>query len=118
MPFSRVHDNSREIRKVIRIPNRMNPVKSKAEKKPEKRLVPVKKIVMRVMRAGKRPLQGTKLFVRIAISRSLGESMIRQPVTPAALQPNPMHMGMEINAAGVSAFFERTFALWTGSQKC
>ena len=26
------------------------------------------------------------------MSRSRCESMIRQPVTPAALQPNPMHM--------------------------
>ena len=39
---------------------------------------------------GKRPLQGTKLFVRIAISRSRGESITRQAITPAALQPKPM----------------------------
>ena len=41
---------------------------------------------------GKRPLQGTKLFVIIAISRSRGESMIRQPTIPAALHPKPMHI--------------------------
>ena len=41
---------------------------------------------------GNRPLQGTKLLVRMAMSRSRGESMIRQPTTPAALQPKPMHM--------------------------
>lgn len=41
---------------------------------------------------GKRPLQGIKLLVRMATSRSRGESMIRQPVTPTALQPRPMHM--------------------------
>ena len=35
-------------------------------------------------------MQGTKLFVSIASSRSRGESMIRQPTTPAALQPNPI----------------------------
>ena len=40
--------------------------------------------------AGNRPLQGTKLLVSIAISRSLGESMMRQPVIPAALQPKPI----------------------------
>lgn len=40
----------------------------------------------------KRPLQGTKLFVKIAIKRSLGESIIRQPTIPAALHPNPMQM--------------------------
>lgn len=28
----------------------------------------------------------------MAINLSLGESMILQPVTPHALQPNPMHM--------------------------
>lgn len=37
-------------------------------------------------------LQGTKLFVSIAISRSLGESIILQPTQPAALQPNPIHI--------------------------
>ena len=42
---------------------------------------------------GKRPLQGTKLFVRIASSRSRGESMIRHPIIPAALHPKPMGAG-------------------------
>ena len=28
----------------------------------------------------------------MAMSRSLGESMMRQPTIPAALQPKPMHM--------------------------
>ena len=37
-------------------------------------------------------MQGTRLFVRIAISRSRGLSMMRHPMTPAALHPNPMHM--------------------------
>ena len=37
-------------------------------------------------------LHGTKLFVSIAINLSLGESIILHPVTPHALQPNPMHM--------------------------
>ena len=52
---------------------------------------PIKNIVIIAISVGNRPLQGTKLFVMIAIRRSRGESMIRQPVTPAALQPNPMH---------------------------
>ena len=44
-------------------------------------------------RGGKRPLQGTKLLVRMAMSRSRGESMMRQPSHhPAALQPKPMDM--------------------------
>ena len=37
-------------------------------------------------------LQGTKLFVKIAISFSRGESIILVPTIPAALQPNPIHM--------------------------
>ena len=37
-------------------------------------------------------MQGTKELVRMAMSRSLGESMMRQPTIPAALQPKPMHM--------------------------
>lgn len=45
-----------------------------------------------VIRVGNLPLQGTKLLVKIAISLSLGESIILQAITPAALQPNPMHM--------------------------
>jgi len=49
-----------------------------------------KNIVISDMIVGNRPLQGTKLLVRIAIIRSRGESMIRQPVTPTALQPKPM----------------------------
>lgn len=35
---------------------------------------------------------GHEVVVRMAMSRSRGESMIRQPTTPAALQPKPMHM--------------------------
>ena len=44
------------------------------------------------IKVGNLPLQGTKLFVMIAIKRSLGESMMRQPMIPAALHPKPMHM--------------------------
>lgn len=53
---------------------------------------PAMKMEAMAIRVGNLPLQGTKLFVSIATSRSLGESMIRQATTPAALQPNPMHM--------------------------
>ena len=31
-------------------------------------------------------------MVRMAMSRSRGLSMMRQPITPQALQPRPMHM--------------------------
>ena len=42
--------------------------------------------------AGNLPLQGTKLFVITASSCSRFESMMRQPITAAALQPKPMHI--------------------------
>jgi hypothetical protein len=47
---------------------------------------------MRAMRVGKRPLQGTKALVTMAMSRSRGLWMIRHPMTPQALHPNPMHI--------------------------
>ena len=52
---------------------------------------PVKNIAISAIIAGSRPLQGMKLFVMIAISLSLGESIILAPVTPTAPQPIPMH---------------------------
>ena len=70
---------------------------------------PVKNSVIRVTRAGRRPLQGTKLLVRMAMSRSLGESMIRQPVTPAALQPKPIAM--------VRACFPQALQHWKGRSR-
>ena len=65
-------------------------------------MLPTKNIEIMEIMVGKRPLQGTKLLVSIAIIRSLGESMILQPTTPAALQPNPIHM--------VSACFPQVLA--------
>lgn len=52
-------------------------------------------------------MQGTRLFVRIAISRSRGLSMMRHPMTPAALHPNPMHMHapLAVAARPFTAFF-------------
>ena len=49
-------------------------------------------IVINAINVGKRPLQGVKLFVNIAISLSRGESIILQPIIPAALHPNPIHV--------------------------
>lgn len=49
-----------------------------------------------VIRAGNLPLHGTKLFVSIARILSRGESIIRHPTTPAALQPKPIHKDREI----------------------
>ena len=47
-------------------------------------------IIEIIISVGNLPLQGTKLFVIIAISLSRGESMIRVDIIPAALQPKPM----------------------------
>ena len=87
-----VRDSSQEARKVAAMPKRMTPVSRRAARALEEKApaAPVKNRVMRVRITGKRPLQGTKLLVRMAMRRSLGESMIRQPVTPAALQPKPI----------------------------
>ncbi len=52
-----------------------------------------KTVVIR-MRVGQRPLHGTKLLVRMAISRSRGELMLLQEMTPVALQPKPIHIVM------------------------
>ena len=57
-----------------------------------------------VIKKGKRPLHGINELVNIDTSFSLGESIILQPTTPAALQPSPMHM--------VSACFPRTTCLF------
>ena len=65
---------------------------------------PTKNIDKMAISVGKRPLQGTKLFVIIAISRSRGESMIRQPTIPAALHPNPMHID-NINMYYINTLF-------------
>src|SRR5699024_596134 len=51
--------------------------------------LPIKIVEMLIM-IGKRPLQGTKLLVIIAISFSLGESIILVEIIPAALHPNPI----------------------------
>ena len=89
-----VLDKSQEEKKVIQMPKTTTPVSISASISPaagpsaemEKNIVRIARIV------GKRPLQGTRLLVRMAISLSLGESIMRHPVTPAALQPKPIIM--------------------------
>ena len=92
-PFKIVLDKMVDTRKVTKIPSITKPVKISVDKSDEN-LLPLKiiNIVIREIRVGNLPLQGTKQLVRIAISRSRGESIILQPVTPTALQPNPIHM--------------------------
>ena len=53
---------------------------------------PTKNIVIIAIKVGNRPLHGTKLLVSMANNRSLGESIILQPTTPAALHPKPIHI--------------------------
>ena len=93
-PRSSVAESSFETKKVIRMPRRMTAVSASAETAEESSppAAPTKNMLIMAMRVGKRPLQGTKLLVSMAISRSRGESMMRQPTIPAALQPKPMHM--------------------------
>ncbi len=93
-PLRTVFDSSFEISMVRPTPSTMTAVSIRAETTDRNgaATVAAKNIVMTAMRVGKRPLQGTKLLVRMAISLSRGESMMRQPITPQALQPKPMHM--------------------------
>ena len=68
------------------MPSKIRPVRKRADKTDEKMpALPTKNIVIIAISVGKRPLQGTKLFVIIASNRSRGESIIRQPMTPAAV---------------------------------
>ena len=70
--------------------NRISPVRPRAAPRAEPPAM--KNMVISAINVGKRPLQGTRLLVMMASSRSLGELMIRHPTTPAALQPKPMAM--------------------------
>ena len=105
-PFRMVPDRIRDTSSVIRIPSTMTPASSKADKKEENMpaAFPIRNMDIMDKSMGNLPLQGTKLLVIMAISRSLGESIIRHPVTPTALQPNPMHI--------VSACLPQAWHLW------
>lgn len=97
-PFNMVCDNSLEMRSVIHIPSKITnntlTVAKREEAKPLAKL-PMK-IEATVIKNGNLPLQGTNALVKIEISFSLGESIILHPTTPAALQPNPMHIVVTI----------------------
>ena len=89
-----VFDNIFEIKSAQIIPSKITKSTAMVDTidAPTPCIVPAINIVAIDIKNGNRPLQGTKLLVRIAISFSLGESIILQPVTPAALQPNPIHI--------------------------
>jgi hypothetical protein len=94
IPFNTVIDNNFEIISVSKTPRSMIAVSIKLDKIDKKILLSedIKNIAIIPKKVGNLPLHGTKLLVMMAISLSLGDSIIRQPITPAALQPNPMHM--------------------------
>ena len=94
IPFSKVLDNNFVARKVIKTAKKMNSDKSNAAITvlPLPELIPTKNMLIMVINIGNLPLHGIKPFVRVASKRSLGESIIRAPVTPTALHPNPMHI--------------------------
>ena len=83
IPFNKVWDSSQEEPKVAVTLPIIAAVRKRAAKREPTALpwIPVRKNkVIRVKRVGNRPLQGTRELVRIAIRRSLGESIIRHPM--------------------------------------
>ena len=97
IPFNTVMERTLETAKVMHTPRTMNRVRSRADSMESKAPpdTPTKNMEIMAMRVGNLPLQGTKLLVIMAMSRSLGESMMRQPTMPAALHPNPIHIVLE-----------------------
>ena len=93
-PFKTVCDNTFDIKKVINILRRITPPKIITPITEENipMISPMKNMDIIEMIVGNLPLQGIKLFVRMASSLSRGESMILAPVTPQALQPIPIHI--------------------------
>ena len=92
-PFSKVLDKILVARNVTEILSTIKNVKNIPETKLSS--LPMKTTVtseMRVVIIGNLPLQGTNDFVSMASIRSRFESIIRHPVTPTALQPNPIHI--------------------------
>ena len=93
-PFNIVLDNILEINIVINIPSstiNKTTIVAIIEDLPDVNIPPIN-ILAIVIRNGNLPLQGTNAFVNIEINFSLGESIILHPVTPAQLQPNPIHI--------------------------
>ncbi len=89
MPRSTVRESSQEAKNVANTPSATAAVSKTAV---TTKLFPAKNIAINNSSKGNRPLQGTRLLVRMATSRSRGESMMRQPITPTALQPKPIAM--------------------------
>ena len=89
MPFKIVIESIFDTINVTKTLTKINIISINALINPELLLV-TKNIVIKEIKSGNLPLHGTKLLVIIAINLSLGESIILAPVTPTALQPNPI----------------------------
>ena len=94
IPLRKVADKNLDTTRVIPIPMSTTTIITKVATRELNWLFinPPINIEEIAMSRGKRPLQGTKLLVIMAIRRSLGDSIIRHDIIPAALHPNPMHM--------------------------
>ena len=117
IPFNNVFDNIFDINNVKNIPNKITPSTTNVDiiDAPIPCMLPAINIVAIVIKNGNLPLHGTKLFVRIAISLSLGELIILHPTTPAALQPNPMHIVI-ICLPCATTFFKETVHIKSNSR--
>ena len=94
IPFSIVLDSIYEIKNVMAIPISITIRTRSVDNIDAPKVIPNPLITMVdiVINNGNLPLHGTKALVNMAINFSLVELIIRHPTTPAALQPNPMHM--------------------------
>ncbi len=94
LPFRNVEDRNFDAPRVESTDNTIMPSKTAAQRNDfaPPTADPTKIMEISAISVGNRPLQGTRLFVRSAIARSRGESIMRQPVIPQALQPKPIHM--------------------------
>src|SRR5690606_25749020 len=92
IPLSIVLESPQETAKVTITPISTNPTTTAVDAavpQPAATAPPTNRMD-RVIRIGQRPLQGTKLLVKMAIIRSRGDSMIRVETMAAALHPNPI----------------------------
>jgi hypothetical protein len=93
-PRSTVADSSQDEKNIAPTPSSVTPTTALAEARPASgagTTAPTKIVASRIW-VGQRPLQSEKLLVMMATRRSRGLSITRVATTPAALQPNPMHM--------------------------
>ena len=91
-PRRKVAERNFDAKSVAITPAQIAAESNAAEIKDEKGDETTANIVKTEISSGNRPLHGTKEFVKIAISFSLRDEIIRHPVTPTALQPNPIHI--------------------------